>query len=169
MMIATSPRLRLQAWTLEDEDAAFRVWGDPTAMKFAGGATPRNQCLGVLRAAAEAQATHGYQLWAIVLLEADVIVGAGGFHPGERSGELELAFHIDPAFWGQGIATEASEVALSYNREALGGLDVIASAHVDHGASRRVLEKLGFTFEGIEFFEDLGQNEAMYRLSQPKG
>ena len=50
--------------------------------------------------------------------------------------------------WGQGYATEAVGAMVDVARRA-GVIRLYAMCHVDHGASRRVLEKAGFAHEGV--------------------
>ena len=50
--------------------------------------------------------------------------------------------------WGRGFATEAVRAIVNITRD-LGVVRLYALCHVDHGQSSRVLEKAGFTREGI--------------------
>ena len=51
-------------------------------------------------------------------------------------------------FWGRGLMTEAAGAALRYGFEQM-HLGVVSICHFDFNArSRRVIEKLGFTYEG---------------------
>ena len=66
-----------------------------------------------------------------------------------RCRHATLAYYIHPEMWNKGIATEAGRVILEY---AFGRLElnrVGAVCMVENAASRRVLDKLGFEFEGI--------------------
>ncbi|SEW28993.1 GNAT family N-acetyltransferase [Halobacterium jilantaiense] len=60
----------------------------------------------------------------------------------------ELAYWVTPGEWGNGYATAASELAVEYAFAELGLHRVDASAFESNTASKRVLEKLGFTREG---------------------
>lgn len=63
-----------------------------------------------------------------------------------RSGEL--AYWITPEEWGNGHATEASYLVVDHAFAELGLHRIEASAFESNEASKRVLEKLGFTREG---------------------
>ena len=63
-------------------------------------------------------------------------------------GEATIGYELDPAYWGQGYATESSERILSFAFGELGLRRVIAWCHVDNSGSIRVLEKLGMRREG---------------------
>ena len=66
-----------------------------------------------------------------------------------RCSHATLAYYIDPGMWNRGIATEAGEVILEYAFRTLALNRVGAVCMTGNAPSRRVLEKLGFTFEGI--------------------
>jgi RimJ/RimL family protein N-acetyltransferase len=60
----------------------------------------------------------------------------------------ELAYWVTPTKWGTGYATAGSELLLSHAFNELGLHRIEASAFASNDASRRVLEKLGFSEEG---------------------
>lgn len=60
-----------------------------------------------------------------------------------------LAYYVLPEMWGQGIATRAGQIMLDYAFDTLKLNRVGAICMVHNAASRRVLDKLGFAFEGI--------------------
>ncbi|MEO6256623.1 MAG: GNAT family N-acetyltransferase [Sphingomicrobium sp.] len=75
------------------------------------------------------------------------LLGACGL--GRRpSGAVEMGYWVARAFWGRGIATEASLALLEIAR-TLGLPRLQASHFLDNPASGRVLEKLGFKPVGI--------------------
>jgi RimJ/RimL family protein N-acetyltransferase len=64
---------------------------------------------------------------------------------------------------GQGLTTEAGRIGLQYGFRELGMREIIALAHPENGASRRVIEKLGMQFDRVtEYF---GMQLARYTLS----
>jgi RimJ/RimL family protein N-acetyltransferase len=61
----------------------------------------------------------------------------------------EIGYWIGEPYWGQGIATKAVELVTEYGFNRL-GLERIYSGVFDFNkASQKVLEKSGFTLEGI--------------------
>ena len=61
--------------------------------------------------------------------------------------EYDLGFRLFEAYWGLGLATEASRAVLDDAIVRLEGARLIGETHVDNRGSRRVLEKVGFVFE----------------------
>jgi len=75
------------------------------------------------------------------------LVGSCGL--GRRpSDAVEMGYWIGRAYWGRGIATEASRALIEIAR-GLGLTQLQASHFLDNPASSRVLEKLGFEPSGI--------------------
>ena len=55
-------------------------------------------------------------LWATVLKENNRFIGRCGLLPWtiDETHEVEVAYLIDKAFWGQGLGTEAAQAVLDY-------------------------------------------------------
>lgn len=78
-------------------------------------------------------------------------VGGVGFVPGsdvERYA-AEIGYWLGEPLWGRGIATEALTLVTGYVFGELNLLRLFALPFADNVASRRVLEKAGYSCEGI--------------------
>jgi [ribosomal protein S5]-alanine N-acetyltransferase len=62
--------------------------------------------------------------------------------------ECELSYTFDPAFWGQGFATEAARCVLDYTRDVLRLSYAISAILPQNIRSRRVAERLGARVDG---------------------
>jgi RimJ/RimL family protein N-acetyltransferase len=62
----------------------------------------------------------------------------------------ELGFMVAPWSRGRGYGTAATRLICTWAFEALGLRRIVWRAHVGNIASRRVAEKAGFTFEGVQ-------------------
>ncbi|AOV07742.1 GNAT family N-acetyltransferase [Sporosarcina ureilytica] len=77
--------------------------------------------------------------------------------------KAEIAYFIDKNEWGKGYATEVAYSMISYGFEKLGLERIYGHCMSRNPASRKVMEKVGFQFEGTlrhdvkkgEVFEDL--------------
>lgn len=66
-----------------------------------------------------------------------------------REHKGEIGFVLHPDYWNKGYTTEAAQAVIIYAMEIL-ELKRLTYCHFPHNlASKRVCEKLGFTFEGI--------------------
>ncbi len=89
--------------------------------------------------------------WAIVDKRTGHVIGAISLHvDGKRrlEGCRQIGYALGEDFWGKGYATEACRAVLRYAFEELGA-PLVSSQHFPmNSKSRRVLKKLGFTYEG---------------------
>ena len=144
-IILETDRLRLRTWEFGDFSDAFDLWGNPEVMRYVGDPLPDlDAARRTLERASEAQLRHGVSLWAVVEKHSEEIVGACGFHLVSDWPVLELAYHLKPAYWQRGFATEAARACVHYAVNTLHAVKITAAVEAGNPASRRVLEKLGF-------------------------
>ena len=102
---------------------------------------------------------------AIELKEKRKMIGTVGFtQVDEKNFCCEIGYVISPDYWGMGIAAEAVSVLLNFAFCELKMKRAEAKYMVENTASRRVMEKCGMTFEGVqrsklfvkEKFRDIG-------------
>ncbi len=65
--------------------------------------------------------------------------------PGLRDG-VEILYGFAPSHWGRGFAPEATGATLGYGFEEAGLYRILGVVDKENVASRRVLEKIGMTF-----------------------
>ena len=61
----------------------------------------------------------------------------------------EIGYWVGEPFWGKGLATRAIQLIVDYGFQQLGMMRIYAGVFDSNKASQKVLEKAGFTFEGI--------------------
>ena len=99
--------------------------------------------------------------WAVEWLDPDKgdgvpFIGWTILRPSEDGCWLEIGYTLRKEFWGMGIATEVNRAITEYAEETMNypKQDLMASVEVGHPASRRVLEKSGFTVTHEEVIDD---------------
>jgi RimJ/RimL family protein N-acetyltransferase len=90
--------------------------------------------------------TGGETVFAIELDGA--LIGMCGLDP--RQDGAELGYWLGLPFWGRGYATEAARALIDYAFAKLGYEELSSGARVSNPASRRVLEKCGFQWTGVQ-------------------
>lgn len=75
---------------------------------------------------------------------------------------IELTYQYSEKSLGKGFATEAAHVYLENARNHVEVQVVTATASPDNQRSLKVLEKVGFTFVSMKWFEDTEQDEPCY-------
>lgn len=84
----------------------------------------------------------------IIHREDQKIIGTIEIHS-YREYKGEIGFVLHPDYWNQGLITEAAKAVIIYAMEIL-ELKRLTYCHFpDNVSSKRVCEKLGFTFEGV--------------------
>ena len=153
MTIIDTPRLHLRPWDDTDAPALYELARDPRIGMLCGW-TPyehiddAHEALSTFLAAPDS--------YAVTLASTGELVGSIALRIDTDSPEASLAdigYWIGAPYWGNGYATEAGNAIIDRAREL--GFTMIILNYVDgNDASRRVSEKLGFTWrsrnEGVE-------------------
>ena len=83
-----------------------------------------------------------------LILREDDVVGACGFDLREGP-EPEVGYWIGVPYWSQGYAAEATSALIDYAFTVGDHAALRAGARVSNPASRRLLEKCGFQWDGV--------------------
>jgi RimJ/RimL family protein N-acetyltransferase len=112
---------------------------------------------------------YGFGLWSLRDRATGEFVGRGGLEYTDAPGRLsvELAWAIVPERWGQGLATELAQVAVRTGFEELDVGELVALTLPHNAASRRVMEKVGFSYDRV--IVHAGLPHVLYRLARPPG
>ncbi|WP_263272278.1 GNAT family N-acetyltransferase [Pseudomonas phytophila] len=87
--------------------------------------------------------------WAIAEFKNDSIIGACGFNDwSHEHRRTELGYWLMPAYWRQGLLTEALPSVFRYAFNALGVHRIHADVEPANAASCALLRKLGFHLDG---------------------
>lgn len=83
----------------------------------------------------------------------------------------EIGYWLGVPHWGRGYATEAARAVIDYAFEEFGSTELRAGARVVNPASRRVLEKCGFQWTGVELrrVKSLGSSVPVDRFRLDRG
>ena len=88
--------------------------------------------------------------WAVIWRESGKMIGSCGFtrfNADANSGEL--GYVLNPDYWGLGIAPEAVRAVMRFGFTELHLHRLEARYMIGNDRSRRVMEKVGMTFEGV--------------------
>jgi RimJ/RimL family protein N-acetyltransferase len=84
----------------------------------------------------------------IFLREPEALIGGIGLEVKKKHNTAELGYWIGKPYWGKGYCTEAVGAMVEFGFTTLCLRKVFAEHFADNPASGRVLEKLGFSYEG---------------------
>jgi RimJ/RimL family protein N-acetyltransferase len=138
-----TPRLLLRAFAEGDLDDLSALMANPDFMRFSTGVFSREQTAAFLERVRARDRAGLPSQFALALRPNLKLIGYCGFFLQTVDGveELEIAYRLDPAHWGQGIATEAARAVRDHAFGDLQLSHVISLIHPDNIASRRVAEK----------------------------
>ncbi|WP_300578787.1 GNAT family N-acetyltransferase [Phenylobacterium sp.] len=105
---------------------------------------------------------HGFGMWVVAPKDAHEPAGLAGLVKREVLPHVDLGYAFLERSWGQGYAQEAAMAVLDHARGRLGLATVAAIVNPDNWASRRVLEKIGFTFIDVRHLDGWEQPSAYY-------
>jgi ribosomal-protein-alanine N-acetyltransferase len=140
-------RLILRRFTEADVDAVFALRRDAEMMRFIRAPQKRQESVNWLRLVSSLWETERIGFCAVIEKQSGALVGWCGLWRLKETGETEIGYAIAQKFWGAGLATEAAGAFLDYGFETLKLDKIAAVAAPENTGSRRVMEKLGMTFD----------------------
>lgn len=145
----TTARLRLRPVSADDLDELHVLWADPEVRRYLmdGRTVDRGWSAGTVRRCVEEFEAAGLGMWLVSRRRLGDIVGFCGLRDDAPNDEVGLIYGIAPAFWGQGLASEAARALLGYGFGELDLPRIVAGADAPNAASLRVLDKLGMRYE----------------------
>lgn len=161
----TTPRLTLRPFSEEDAPALQRILGVEGVLRYFPSPDPptlervQRFIAGQLKQWQE----HGLGWWAVEPRAEKRLIGWNGLQYLPETGETEVGFLLDKAYWGQGLATEGARVGLLFGFDTLKLEQIIALVHPENEASQRVIAKLGMPL--VERTQYFGMDVYRYVLS----
>jgi ribosomal-protein-alanine N-acetyltransferase len=157
-------RLQLRLFTPDDLDELALIFSDSLVLKYLqpGKAASREETNTALLSIIRHWHRHGYGRWAVVHRATQKLIGYGGLRCFD--GTPELVYLLDRPYWNCGLATELARGCLEYGFLRHKFQQVVALARPDNVASRRVMEKVGMSYERTANFFDI--DVVLYRLTR---
>jgi RimJ/RimL family protein N-acetyltransferase len=152
-------RVRLEPLAREHAPGMFALWRQPEVCEYAGGAVDTNGLPIELPAATQAASDRLLQFWldrasagtgfrwAVVAHAEPEFIGAVGFNA--LGPTAEYAYHVSVPHWGQGLASEASRLALAWVFSS-GTESVDAYVLEANVRSAALAKRLGFRASGTD-------------------
>ncbi|MBD2257834.1 GNAT family N-acetyltransferase [Pseudanabaena sp. FACHB-2040] len=170
-------RLKIRNW-LPDQDtaAAFGIYGDERVMQWIGDRTvdPTPAATQVrlerYRQRTAADKPPGMGCWAVEELRTGQLIGNLLLVPlpnveRQPSGHIEIGWHFNPAYWGQGFATEAAQAVLKYGFETLQLAEIYVVTLPNNERSKAVAQRLGMAALGTTHQYHGGTELSLFKLT----
>lgn len=151
MIVLETARLRLRRFVPEDLEVLAPLYADSDIRRFfPDGTLTREETRSEIEWFLNGH-PHDARLglWATIHVATGAFVGRCGLLPWEIDGqaEVEVAYLLDRAWWGQGLATEAGQALVRYAFDTLGLRRVICLIDPGNHASRQVALRIGMGLE----------------------
>ena len=163
-MSLQTPRLRAEPISAAHQDDMLRLLSDPRVAATLGGVPTAARVAAMIERQAEQFDRYGFGFGVWRDKMTGEVVARGGIQHTHVAGadEVEVGWAVVPDRWGEGLATElgAASVRVAFEEHGLPG--VVSFTLPTNRASRRVMEKLGLTFE--RDIEHAGAPHVLYRL-----
>lgn len=149
MKTIETERMILRTWRLEDFGDFYEYASNPIIGPSAGWKphTDRVESLSILISFIE-----GEEVFAIEDKISGKAIGSIGLHPDRKRNNPEarmIGYVLSEPYWGKGLASEAVKAVLDYAFNDQ-NLKIVSVYHFPFNQkSKRVIEKAGFSFEGI--------------------
>ncbi len=158
MKILETERLILREVVESDDEFILDLLNQPSFIKYIGDRNVRT--LEQSREFIESRyrksyAEHGFGLYAVELKsqitnpKSQILIGICGFVRRDTLPDVDIGFAFLPQFERKGYAFESASAVMNYGRAVLGLKRVVAITTEDNESSGRLLEKIGFKFEGL--------------------
>ena len=151
MNVVETARLRLR-W-LHAGDSAFILGlvNEPSWIRFIGDKgvrTPEDALRYIENGPVAMYQRVGFGLYMVELKDDREPIGICGLIKRDGLNDVDLGFAFRPRFWGNGYGFESAAAVMSYGRAALGLRRIVAILSRDNHRSSKLLQRLGFSFEG---------------------
>jgi RimJ/RimL family protein N-acetyltransferase len=158
-------RLRGERLGPRHADVLEPIFGDPRVGATMGGVWSRERVEEAAAASDGHWSEHGFGYLMWFERAGGEPVGWGGLSRTVFDGrpELEVGWTVAPDRWGEGFATELGRAMVQVAFGSLAAPELVAFTLPHNGASRRVMEKLGFAFEKTAPYKMFGDH-VLYRL-----
>ena len=156
--ILKTPRITVRETTLDDVDAFYAIYQDPSMTEYQEGlfSDPADEKHYMEDYIRKIYGMLGFGVWTLVRREDDTVIGRAGFSIRKGFEDVELGFMIGRPWQGQGYAFEACEAIMRYGQRVLLFDRVQALVKEGNEASLRLCDKLGFRRDGeVRIEEDI--------------
>lgn len=177
-MTIETERLILRRWRIDDVEPFAAMNSDPRVMEFYPKTLKRSETEAMIAAIEQGIERHGFGLWAAELKRTGQLIGFIGLNvPGHVfpfSPCTEIGWRLGLDHWGHGYAQEGARAALAFGFEKAGLEEIFAFTAAINLRSRRVMEKVGMTYDSAADFDhpripegDRLRKHVLYRKYRP--
>lgn len=152
MKVLETDRLTLRRLTVDDAEFILQLLNEPSFLEFIGDRGVRtvdDAGRYILQGPIASYERFGFGLYLTEVKATRAPIGICGLLKRETFEHPDIGFALRPPFWRQGYAFESAAAVLAYGKDVLGLDRILAITSPHNEPSIKLLEKLGFRFEGL--------------------
>jgi RimJ/RimL family protein N-acetyltransferase len=156
-LVVETARLRLRRFTADDAPFILELLNDPDFLRQIGDRGVRTEADArgyILDGPVASYERNGFGLYLVELTESGTPIGMSGLVKRDALPGPDIGFAFLPAWRSQGYGLEAARAVMRHAKEDCGLNRLVAIVSPGNVASRRLLEKMGFRFEGMTRLAD---------------
>jgi len=150
--VLQTARLSFRDFAADDYDAVHAYAGDPEVTRYtAWGPNTPEQTEAFLQLASDqsSQADRGHYTFALIHKQTNKLIGSCGLMRTDMNGpQYSLGYVLHKDWWRQGLASEATAELMKFGFDELRAHRLWAHVFLGNTGSEKVLQKLGFRYEG---------------------
>jgi ribosomal-protein-alanine N-acetyltransferase len=158
LKILETERLLLRQLSTQDAEFILELLNEPSFIQNIGDRGVRTLADAnsyILNGPVASYARNGFGLYLVVFKETNESIGMCGLIKRTGLDDVDIGYAFLPKFWSRGYAVESALATKSYAKNVIGLKRIVAITDPANGASIRVLEKIGLSFERmIKLSED---------------
>ena len=168
MNVTQTERLRVRWLNADDSAFIFSLVNQPSWIQYIGdkGVKTLQDAIRYIENGPVAMYKRaGFGLYLVELAKTGEPIGICGLIKREALEDVDLGFAFLPAFWRKGYAFESAAAVMCYGRNVLGLRRIVAILSQDNHRSSKLLEKLGFCFEGMVRLQSNDEELKLYAIA----
>jgi RimJ/RimL family protein N-acetyltransferase len=152
--VLATERLRLRPWRNDDLEPFAALNADARVREFFPSLQTHQESAESMRYIDDHFRRHGFGLWAVEVIGAVPFIGFTGLSVPSIDAPfmpcVELGYRLAFEHWGRGYATEGARAAIAFGFTTVGLDEIVAMTAVRNERSRRVMERLGMTYNAAD-------------------
>ncbi|TNF65355.1 MAG: N-acetyltransferase [Gammaproteobacteria bacterium] len=151
MIIVETQRLILRTWQIDDISPMTKVNEDLKVMKYFPSIGNRDTTAWLIGRLEQHHNDHGFSLYPVILKQTNEMIGFVGLltvgFQAHFTPAVEIGWRLGSQCWGNGYAPEAAYAMLEFGFNKIGLEKIVSFTVKDNLNSRRVMEKIGMTYD----------------------
>jgi ribosomal-protein-alanine N-acetyltransferase len=167
-VVVETERLVLRKWNDEDAALVAHIYAKSEVMEFIpGGVWTADRTARAIARMRELDIEHGYGFYPVVVKSLGKVIGHCGLGRLEQTPEIEVAYLLDSAYWGQGYASEAARAIIAHAFSRVNLSRIVAVAFPENVRSISVMRSIGMTPVGLA--QHFGATLVKYEIRKETG